>query len=181
MTKKILIILSFTYITLLAETVPNEIIFYGEDISESNGKRIAGDEVPTTHNFKLSTSGWKISYRADGIGSFLGITSWIPLTYTGRVQERKGDNGEPRTLNKPAEIITLDGKRVLLLNPPNQKYEEWHFKFKEFYSADMKIKLRVFSDGEAVIFLHKDGLIISQNLKTYGGSGFMLGVYKNNN
>lgn len=177
---KNIIVLAFLCSALMAETVPNEQTFYGEDLSELNGKRIAGDEVATVHHFKLSESGWNISYRADGIGSLLGISNWTRLTYTGRVGEIKGNNGKPKTLDKGQEMRRPDGRSYYLINPPNPEYEEWDFKYKEFVSSDDKIQLRVFSDGDVILRIKKDDLFISQFLKTYEGSGFMLGVYEHN-
>ena len=183
--KILLLISAFLYSTLSAQTVPNELTFYGENLSEANGKRITGDEVATVHNFKLSDSGWNISYRAEGIGSFLGISSWARLTYNGRVGEINGNNGKPRLLDRAEEIRRPDGRHDLYLNSPNPEYEEWHFKYKEFVSSDRKIRLRIFSDGDVIIFISKDGLEISQNLRinSYDAEkrSFMLGVYKNNN
>ena len=177
---KLVIISAFVCSTLLAQTMPNEMIFYGENLTELNGKRIAGDEVAKVHHFKLSKAGWDISYRADGIGSLLGICSWTGLTYTGKVGEIKGNNGKPKN-QKGAFVVAPDGSAVSYLDSPNPEYEEWHFKYKEFVSSDNKIILRVFSDGDALLRIRKDDLSISQNLKTYGEQGFMLGVYKNNN
>ena len=177
--KKLILIATFLCSTLLADTVPNELRFLGENLIESHGKRISGDEVATVHNFKLSDSGWSISYRADGIGSFLGISSWTRLTYTGSVGQIDGNKGKPRLLDRAEEI------RRPYLNSPNPEFEEWHIKYKEFVSSDRKIQLRVFEDGEAVIFISKDGLTISQNLRIYSYDSnqrsFMKGVYKNNN
>jgi hypothetical protein len=182
---KIVLISAFLCSTLLAKTVPNELTFYGENLSELNGKRIAGDEVAKVHHFKLSNSGWDISYRADGFGSLLGISSWTRLTYTGSIGEIKGDNGKPKTLKGVQEVRQPDGSVKLYLGATNPEYEEWDFKYKEFVSSDRKIKLRVFEDGEAVMFISKDDLTISQNLRisSYDADqrNFMKGVYKNNN
>ena len=192
--KKLILIATFLCSTLLADTVPNELRFLGENLIESHGKRISGDEVATVHNFKLSDSGWSISYRADGIGSFLGISSWTRLTYTGSVGQIDGNNGKPRLLDRAEEIRRpylnspnpeFEEIRRPYLNSPNPEFEEWHLKYKEFVSSDRKIQLRVFEDGEAVIFISKDGLTISQNLRIYSYDSnqrsFMKGVYKNNN
>jgi len=178
---KFLVTSVFLCSTLLAGTIPNEMTFYGQDPVELNDKRITGDEVARVHNFKLSDSGWSVSYRADGIGSMLGISSWTRLTYSGRIYEINGDNGKPKILNGVQEVRQPDGSVKLYLGKPNPEYEEWHYKYKEFVSSDNKITLRVFSDGDAVLRIRKDDLYISQFLKTYGESGFMLGVYKNNN
>jgi hypothetical protein len=180
---KIVLISAFVCSTLLAQTVPNEMTFYGENLRELNSKRITGDEVAKVHHFKLSKSGWDISYRADGIGSLLGISSWTRLTYTGSIGEIKGDNGEPKTIKRMQGVTIPDGSEseVIFLNVPNPDYKEYHLKYKEFVSSDDKIVLIIYSDGDAVLRIRKDDLLISQYLKTYGGQGFMLGVYKNNN
>lgn len=205
---KIVLISAFLCSTLLAETVPTEMKFYGSKLEETNGKRITGDEVSKVHNFKLIDGGWDISYRPESIGSFFGLSDWIRLYYKGS-EKGHGDNKEPKfikiygpDISNGRVVSSEEGKLIerkkmlfdlkegrLYYNAPNPEYKEYNFEWKVFSGnyKNINIELWIYSDGNTVLTTDDGKFRITQELLDMKGGytdveqrRFMLGVYEHN-
>jgi len=183
------------YSALLAGTVPTELKFYGSKLTETNGKRITGDEVTTVHNFKLSSNGWDISYRPESVGAFLGFSDWCRLYYKG-LDKGKDNNGKPKYIKYyPSKEEMFKYKSVrwdseshnFYVDMPNPEYQEFNYEYKTFNGTykNLEVELRIFSDG-STYFITDDGKFrIAQELlgsSSYDSekTSFMTGIYNNN-
>jgi len=193
---------------MFAETVPNEMKFYGSKLEEIEGKRITGDEVSKVHNFKLVDGGWDISYRPESIGSFLGLSDWIRLYYKGS-EKGHGDNKEPKFIkiygpgiSNGGVVSSEDGKLIKSKNmvfdlsagrfyytAPNPEYKEYNFEWKVFSGTyrNINIELWIFSEGYTLLRTDDGKFKITQELLDLKGGysdseqrKFMLGVYEHN-
>jgi hypothetical protein len=175
--------------------VPTEMKFYGGELTETNGKRITGDEVSKVHNFKLSDGGWDISYRPESIGSFFGLSDWISLNYK-EAGKYKSNNGEPPSIKYFPRKDELTKYKAVMLDPEgngsyvyirNPMYREYILEFKKFTGSykNINIELEIYSDGSTILYTDDGKLRISQQLvdsSSYESDErrFMLGVYEHN-